>query len=868
MIEKYEMKIKHISHSYEGNEEQTEEEIDDLQTAFNKERKAKENLEKEMRALMNEGTTIRQTYKNLEKDYTQRLEEMSQFLKKELEVIKTAYEAEKIQLLKFLDDERKRHEETRKDYQEISRRNEELENKLKISKIKYEEEQEGIGEELLSSRRKGDRLQREKEKLEENVRELELEIKSLKGKITNNETRTHRILELEMENSRVLEEINAMYSEREELFRKQRSLEQEKLHLQNTLKNLDESNAESIKKATKFQEIEYRFKMEIETITSRSEQQRLAIVKVEKEKVQLLKELDELRRSKRNDLEDEMRTLKKEKLRLEEERRKLHQEQDKITYRYESLIKIEKEKAEQYKLELESQRRLFNKTKYEGETEMIKNLETQISKLKSDNLGNENRFIKDNTELNEKFQKIKDDYEKTVNEMEMKYKHDVDLAYQHQCSLSSSTAMNKEIEKLREHYEKERREIEQTYLEENRMMQEEWERKMKEQEESTDIRVNRLQSQLDISMKEKLEAENRIREIRAEFKRDEEKMRQSFTDEKSRLTSELEVRFETFKVEQSVEFEMVFSKERKQMEQNIRFYETEIENYKKLQNDSKRLTESLSQEKYLKEKIYELEELNNINKNKIQELERQLITQKDSFANKLEHVAEDSKRENEELKRRLEHEKEMVEISRDALQRELNKLKAGKDLLQVSNEGNVRNADRNESTVVEIQQKLNKAEKRIRELELKLEEMKRKERELIADLENKYSEKLNQEKQIYESNLMIMRSEIVTLKKTKRTLELEYDTITVTCDKLKQKINFLEDEIQRRGDSRGRDVHGHDDETKTCGCAYYVYPERNRDDSPRYETLQGNPVTGRYYESGYAKAKRAQVWDKKCQLTY
>lgn len=668
--------------------------------------------------------------------------------------------------------------------------------------------------------------------------------KDIKIKTANNESKTNRILGLEMENSKVLEEINSLISEREDLLNKQRRLEIQ-------IKSLEESRLQFTEKEKSLQEMEYRFKLEIETVTRRSEEQRIEMAKVEKERTSLLKELEDLRRSKKNNLEEDMRMLKVEKLRFEDERKKLQLEHEKTTYKYESLIRIEKERAEKYRFELESERRSLNNIKHEGQAEgkeMIRKLESQLSNLKSQYLRSENTLVKEKTELMEKIRNLKDDYEKRINGMEMGNKRSLEAAYQHQCSLTSSMAMTKEIEKLREHYDKEKREIEEMYIDEKGKLQEEWQRKLKEEKDSWEIQLHRLQSELDISTKEKFEADNKVREIRAEFQREEENMKRGFVEEKTKLTLEFEAKFEALRKEQTLEYEMFVVKEKEKMEQKIKFYEIEIEKLKMSQHDSKLLRESLSREKALKEKLYELEEANSTNTNRILELERQLMNQKVEYENKLDHVIDDAKRDNEELKRRLEHEREMVEISRDGLQKELDKIKNKHDNFQGS-------VDRWEHSTLELQQKFSKAEKRIRELELKLEEMKRKERELKIELHKEHNEKLSQEKRINESNMARTRSEMLTIKESRRKLEIEFNDLTVTCEKLKQRIQHLEEEVGRRGSPRGRDVSHLGEHTKACGCSFYVYPERH--ESPRNETQV--PQTGRYYEYGYAMANRIQV---------
>ena len=450
-------------------------------------------------------------------------------------------------------------------------------------------------------------------------------------------------------------------------------------------------------------------------------------------------------------------------------------------------------------------------------------------------------------ELKEEAAMGREVYERKLIQLELTYKNEITtVRYERETHFREVTS--KEIEKMRKELENEKGDFQQTLLAEKKQLIDEYNLRIKEENGKLDKIEEKYRAEVDSLTRTKYELQNKLFDLEREMERAKEQMTYSFAEERRKLECEFETQIREMKEKHRVDLINRWEEDMQNMEAKFKTDRQEFEQQIQLEYKAAMTAKVSSKEKQLQQSLFILEQEFNTKKDKFMDTERSLKMENELLMRDKHTLLEQNKKDKEELSKKMEHEKELIQVTVDALSRDMSKMREDKNFLVDSFSREKKEVERKhdtemtelrerlernkqelvtrlreennqsieaiqrsrEATITALRDKLAKSEKKVNEMEgnfkrekgklehqfehekMELELRNQKvTQEVKIILEQELSKRSQEETKIRENTMSSLRSEIAELRGSKSRLETALSEQRMLAFQLQRDINLL-----------------------------------------------------------------------------
>ena len=442
--------------------------------------------------------------------------------------------------------------------------------------------------------------------------------------------------------------------------------------------------------------------------------------------------------------------------------------------------------------------------------------------------------------------------ERKLNQLEQSYKNEIN-AVRYEREQYYREVTSKEIEKTRKELEKEQKDFQQQVLAEKKQLIEDYNKRIQEETSKFNNNEEMYKSEIASLSSTKSELQNKIYDLEGKIDRTKEQLTFRFTDDRRKLEYEFFTQLREMKETHRMELIERSEIMKLNMETKLKTEKEEFEERIRVEYKAKITAEVSSREKQLKGSLYKLEQEFRIERDKLLETERLLKVQNELLLREKEALLGQSKRDREELSKKMEHEKELLNVTLDAITRELSKMREEKNFLSVSftkekkelenkheaemtelrkklernkqelitrlleeNKQAAQDVQRStDATIVALKDKLAKAERKMNEMEehykkeksklehqfehekMELEQRSQKISQQVKTIfEQDFYRRSQENRKVHENALSSLKSEILELRESKNRLERALLEQQMIAYNLGRDINVLKSETR------------------------------------------------------------------------
>ncbi|XP_067016652.1 golgin subfamily B member 1-like [Acropora muricata] len=709
-------------------------EVSKLQEALNKEMQENRKLGIQLLEFAGEVKNWKTNYANLEEDKEKDIDDLRSKHEKEKCGQRKEYEDEIGSLRKKLDSQDATLEALEREKEDLARNVSEMMTTITELQDEVSNEKSLREKEILQGQNEIEALQdenrrllSEKEKLRlkladfeeylsQNDAEQESALNAINLKIKEYESKLTLYSELQVSNQEMQNEIMRLGPKIEGLKSKETKLQEENANITLKVIELEQANKrltqdiESLHKKVSDSEEKWNLEkqklkenIELEKEKHRNEKQKLKEDSYQSEKVI-------------NELESEVKRLKTMIDSIGEEKKntehRLSIECGSLLEKYET----ERKTAGALRAELQLQISTFEEKSNEWKGQK----DNMASKHKDDQ-DNFKKKVKDLEEDYErKMKELKEDAanereicERKLIQLEQTYKDRINAVRDERDNYSREET-KKTIENMRKEFEKEKTELQQTFQAEKRQLIDEFNSRIKENNEKFDRNKAQFKAEIDSLTATKYEMQNIIFDLERKIERTKEQLTYCFAEERRKLEYEFDAQTRETQEKHRLDLIKLSETEKQNMEAKFKTERKELEERIQLEYKASMASEISSREKQFQDSLYKLEQEFKTKRDKMFDIERSLKTENEVLMRDKQTLITQNRQEKEELSKRMDHEKKLMQVTLEAMSREVSKMREEKNFLANSFSMERKDIERKyESEVAEIRNRLEKKQQEL-----------------------------------------------------------------------------------------------------------------------------------------------------------
>ena len=345
-------------------------------------------------------------------------------------------------------------------------------------------------------------------------------------------------------------------------------------------------------------------------------------------------------------------------------------------------------------------------------------------KRQKDNMASKHKEDQDN--FKKKVKDLEEDYERKMKELkedaanereicerkliqvEQTYKDEINTVRYERDNYSREET-NKTIENTRKEFEKEKIELQQTFQAEKRQLIDEFNSRIKEDNETFDRNKAQFKAEIDSLTATKYEMQNIIFDLERKIERTKEQLTYCFAEERRKLKYEFEAQTRETQEKHRLDLIKLSETEKQNMEAKFKTERKELEERIQLEYKASMASEISSREKHFQDSLYKLEQEFKTKRDNMFDIERSLKTENEVLMRDKQTLITQNRQEKEELSKRMDHEKKLMQVTLEAMSREVSKMREEKNFQANSFSMERKDIERKyESEVAEIRNRLEK----------------------------------------------------------------------------------------------------------------------------------------------------------------
>ena len=267
---------------------------------------------------------------------------------------------------------------------------------------------------------------------------------------------------------------------------------------------------------------------------------------------------------------------------------------------------------------------------------------------------------------------------KKLSQLELTYKQEINTV-RFEREQYFREVISKEIEKTRKEIENEKNYLQQKLLEEKKQLIEDYIKRIQEDNRKFIENEEKYTGEITSLTRTKSDTQNKIYDLERKIERTKEQLIYRFTEERRKIEHEFEMQLREVKEKHRLELIGRSETDKLNMEEKFKFEEGELEGRIHLEYKATITAEVSSREKQLQDSFYKLEKEFRMEKDQLLETERTLKIQNELLLREKETFLQQSQRDREEPSKKMEHEKELLNVTLEAMSRELSKMREEKN---------------------------------------------------------------------------------------------------------------------------------------------------------------------------------------------